>query len=136
MPSKLDIQSLAQSRLKEAELLFKAEHYEAAFYLAGFSIEIAFKAVICKKLDISLKEMESIQSFKSHNFEQLLLISGLRNKHSLAASRIPNFKNKWSIVTDWKVDCRYSTPGQKKKVDVEKFIKAIKFILSWINKYW
>ena len=139
MPSKPDIQNLAKSRLREAELLYKYGHYDAAFYLAGFAIEIAFKAVICKKLDISLKEMESVPSFKSHSFDQLLLISGLRNKHKKAIAN-QQFQNNWSIVTDWKVDCRYNNIGSKNSGDVLKFIKAIKStrggILTWIKKYW
>ncbi len=97
MPSKTEIQNLANSRLEEAELLLKNKHPEAAFYLAGFSIELAFKAVICKKLDISFEELAEIKSFKIHDLGSLLLFSGLRNRHKLSIKN-DKFKEYWSSV--------------------------------------
>lgn len=47
-----EIKKLAFQRLKEAEILYKNEMYDGAFYLAGYSVELILKAKICERLGI------------------------------------------------------------------------------------
>ena len=51
MPTQLDLQKLTQQRLDEADDLLGIGRVDAAFYLAGYSIEMALKASICHTLD-------------------------------------------------------------------------------------
>lgn len=45
MPSRSDLESLTQQRLEEARALLTPNFLDAAFYLAGYSIERALEAV-------------------------------------------------------------------------------------------
>jgi len=47
-----EIHELAKQRLREAKLLLKEGHYNIAFYLAGYSIELTLKAKICEHFNI------------------------------------------------------------------------------------
>ena len=46
----MDLQDLAELRIKEARILLDAGSYPGAFYLAGYSVECALKACIAKAL--------------------------------------------------------------------------------------
>lgn len=52
MPTRKELQDLAEIRLQEAKVLFEKEFYDGARYLAGYVIELALKARICKILDL------------------------------------------------------------------------------------
>lgn len=43
---------MAEKRLEEAQLLYENKYYDAAYYLSGYAIEFALKAVICKRLNV------------------------------------------------------------------------------------
>jgi hypothetical protein len=51
MPTVHELKSLTQQRLDEADDLLSLNRTDAAFYLAGYAIELALKAAICKTLD-------------------------------------------------------------------------------------
>jgi hypothetical protein len=51
MPSRSDLHKLTKLRLDEATALLPLNFPDAAFYLAGYSIECALKAAVCKTLD-------------------------------------------------------------------------------------
>lgn len=46
------IRAIAKQRLKEAVVLFNEGMYDGAFYLAGYSAELALKAKISEKFGI------------------------------------------------------------------------------------
>jgi len=52
MKNPKEIFRIAESRISEANILLAAGYYDGAFYLAGYSIEMALKAKICLHLDI------------------------------------------------------------------------------------
>lgn len=51
MPTVHELKSLTQQRLDEADDLLSLNRSDAAFYLAGYAVELALKAAICKTLD-------------------------------------------------------------------------------------
>lgn len=50
-PSRTDFQQLADSRLLEAKTLLANNLFDGAVYLAGYALELALKARICKIID-------------------------------------------------------------------------------------
>ncbi len=106
-----DLKSTARARLRDAEVLLKAKRFEGAFYLCGYSVELALKTRICRALKWpgfpeTNKEFEGLQSIKTHDFEVLLKFSGVgdRVKTKYAAE--------WSKVLDWNPQKRYQSSGQ------------------------
>lgn len=46
-----ELSELCKERLKDAEILIKAQRYDGAYYLCGYVIELALKKRICKTLN-------------------------------------------------------------------------------------
>jgi hypothetical protein len=119
----------ARARLNDAIALLRARRYDGAVYVCGYAVEIALKARICKHLKWpgypeSRKEFEAFQSFRTHNFDTLLALTGIefivRSKHIA----------EWSKVTGWEPEMRYREPGTTTQGDAELMIDAARTLLS------
>jgi len=76
-----DLKNIAKARLIDAEALASCHRYEGAVYLCGYAVELGLKNRICKTLKWegfpgSTKEFQGYQSFKTHNLDILLHLSG------------------------------------------------------------
>jgi HEPN domain-containing protein len=138
MPTRNQLKKLSILRLKEAEALFDAGFYDGAAYLCGYSVELALKARICKLLNINeYPEGGKLnQAYKIHDFEQLLLLSGLKSDMTASSATFVN----WQIATPWKPDRRYEAKGTYSRNDAREIIEAVRVkpdgVLRWIMKYW
>jgi hypothetical protein len=47
----LNLEEISAARLHDAQALYAARRYDGAYYLAGYSLELALKARICKTLN-------------------------------------------------------------------------------------
>ena len=110
MLSRTDLKKIAKARLEDAEVLFQSGRYDSAVYLCGYAVELALKARICLNLNwneypSSKAEFQKYQSFKTHELEILLHLSGaeaiIKNKY---------FKE-WSDVATWDPEMRYKPVG-------------------------
>jgi HEPN domain-containing protein len=119
----------ARARLNDAIALLRARRYDGAVYVCGYAVEIALKARICKHLKWpgypeSSREFQSFQSFKTHNFDTLLALTGIelivRSKHLV----------EWSTVTEWEPELRYREAGTATQQDAELMIDAARTLLS------
>lgn len=61
-----EIIKLAWQRLNEAEILCNNKMFDGAFYLAGYSVELMFKAKICDRLGIPNLFDEQHKDTKQH----------------------------------------------------------------------
>lgn len=135
-----DLKIIAETRLKEAKVLYKNRFYDGAAYLCGYVVETALKARICKNLKIKdcPDDGKDKNVFSSHDFNRLLLLSGLQEKISLKNKRNKKLFVNWSLLTKWQPDTRYFPIGSYKKQDVEDLFKALedsKFgFFVWIKK--
>jgi hypothetical protein len=138
MPSKKELKAISLMRLKEAKTLYNNQLYDGALYLSGYVIEIALKARICKLLDIDYPEKET--SFKTHNFDLLVNLAGLRKTLDHKLGIDIDFKANWSIATAWKPEFRYKPIGASTPIQVQDVITALddkkNGILTWIKKKW
>ncbi len=71
-----------RARLKDAEVLLQSRRYDGAVYVCGYAIEIALKERICRTLDwpeffSTKREFDGLQSFKTHDLDILLHLSGV-----------------------------------------------------------
>lgn len=136
-----DLKLIAETRLKEANALYKADFYDGAAYICGYVVETALKARICKNLKIKEypDDGKEKQIFSSHDFDRLLLLGGLQNRISLSNKRTKKLFENWSLLTNWRPERRY-TLGVYKKEDVEDLLKALESgqygFFNWIKKIW
>ena len=111
MVSIVELKRIARGRLKDAEVLLAAGRYDGAIYLCGYAIETALKARICRALKwlgypSARKEFEGYQSFRTHDSDILLRLSGIEGK-----IKARHFAE-WSIVATWDSNVRYRPIGR------------------------
>ncbi len=128
MISKADLLKIARGRLKDAEVLLAAGRYDGAIYLGGYVVEIALKHRICKTLKWSgfpqtNREFQGYQSFKTHDLDILLSLSGVEVKIRT------NYFAEWSTVIIWDPEIRYNLIGSTSKAAAERLIKAAQKLL-------
>jgi hypothetical protein len=102
---------------------------EGAAYLCGYGIELALKARICKTLGwnefpATRKEFEGYGSFKTHNLEVLLRLSGVEQK-----VKTQNLAE-WSEVTKWDPESRYTPLGSANQADTKLMIDSAENLLK------
>lgn len=142
MPTKAELRELARTRLKEAKVLFNSGLYDGSWYLAGYVVELALKARICRILDLdSYPDTGQIsKSFKTHNLDHLLKLAGLENKLKKAWSSQRKLFANWSIVTSWNEHFRYKPVGTSKMASAQNIINSLENktdgVFVWIKKYW
>ncbi|MEP6819555.1 MAG: HEPN domain-containing protein [bacterium] len=129
MIDQTDLTKIAEERLKDAEALVAAERYEGAIYLGGYVVELALKSRICKHLKWkgfpqSKGEFQKYQSFKTHELDVLLSLSGLEEEIKT------KYLAQWSAVATWDPQARYNPIGSASKTDAELLVEAAKLLLG------
>jgi hypothetical protein len=150
MRTKEDIIQLASYKIFSAEILLKHDVPNEAFYIGGYALELYLKLMICKTLDISdlfdfdnhsSKYLSSksdrkaslFKQFKVHDYEQLILLSGLFTQFKNQLSNNQEFNSDWSIVSKWNENSRYIVTQSME--DTEIFIQSIKNIIKWLQQF-
>jgi len=115
--------------LEESKLLFKAHRYDGAAYLCGYAVELALKARICATLKWSgfpesSNEFHSYQSFKTHNLDVLLHLSG-REQQIKSKSLIA-----WSAIAAWEPETRYTRIGTASEAGIRSMISSVEVLLK------
>ena len=129
--SRKELRKIARGRLKDAESLVSARRYDGAIYVAGYAVEVCLKARICTTLKWpgfpeSNKEFQGLASFKTHDLDILLRLSGREG-----SIKLPYFAE-WSAVAQWNPDARYKPLGTAKAADARQMIAATKVLLKAI----
>jgi HEPN domain-containing protein len=129
MISRTELRALAQARLQDATELLKLKRYDGAIYVCGYAIELALKARICRTLKWlgypqTNSEFNGLLSFRTHDFDILLRLSGLAQKIR------STYMADWSIVANWRPDYRYRPMGSAKKGETEDMINATTNLLK------
>ncbi|NQT29595.1 MAG: HEPN domain-containing protein [Candidatus Saganbacteria bacterium] len=129
MISRKNLKQIAKARLKDSKILCKNGRYDGAVYLCGYAVEVTLKAKICKTLNWkgfpeSSKEFEHYKSFKTHNLDVLLKLSG----HELVVKS--KYLADWSIIAQWDPEVRYKQIGSAAEVDAKNIISSTRNILG------
>jgi HEPN domain-containing protein len=141
MKNPIDIQNLADLRIKEAVKLQKSKFYDGAFYLAGYAVELYLKAKICENMDVPdfydthVPKSDLSKTFLIHNLDRLVLLSGLYTKFEMAKKTVPNLIDHWDKVLTWSEKSRYNNPNTKTEIEALEFIESSKIIIKWIKKH-
>jgi HEPN domain-containing protein len=125
---------MALKRLEDAEILFKAERFDASFYLAGYAVECALKACIAKRTQqYEFPDKPFATRVYTHNLDTLLEVSELRAE----LAKDDAFKANWNVVREWSEDSRYSEYDQLRADNMLRAISSSSSgVLQCIQKYW
>ena len=129
MLKKSELKKIAQARIKDGEVLLSSHRYDGAVYLCGYAVEIALKERICRTLGwpgypSTGREFANYQSFRTHNLDVLLSLSGSEQKIKT------NFLAEWSVVAEWDPEMRYKPIGSANKQEAELMIDSSRKLLS------
>ena len=153
MRTESEIIGLSDKKLAVAEFLVTNGFYDDAYYLGGYAFELRLKAKICKTLvipdffDFDNSRIRKLpvtktkrtdkdnlyKSFKVHDYEQLLILSGLYTEFSNKIITDLVFGADWSVISKWDESLRYSTGTNE--ADAKSFLQSIKNMTSWLQQY-
>ncbi|MBN1584924.1 HEPN domain-containing protein [Candidatus Uhrbacteria bacterium] len=82
MSDQKELKRIAKMRLRTAKILIDGKDWDAAWYMMGYALECALKAVVCKTLHLSKypKQVDGADKssfFMTHRFDRLQVVSGL-----------------------------------------------------------
>jgi HEPN domain-containing protein len=126
---KSELRKLAKARLKDSIILCKAKRYDGAVYICGYVIELGLKLRICKTLKwdgfpSTNREFNDFRSFKTHNLDVLLALSGIEEKVKT------KYLSEWSTIAIWDPEARYNPIGTIGKSDAELMIESAETLLK------
>ncbi len=113
--TRADFQALSELRLREAAYLLAGGHYEGAYYLAGYAVECALKACICRQVEQHQfpPRPETAREIYSHRLLDLLRLAGLRTQLEEASATDVHLGARWLVVKDWSEESRYALPYRR-----------------------
>ncbi|MFZ0277806.1 MAG: HEPN domain-containing protein [Candidatus Sulfotelmatobacter sp.] len=135
-----DLQELSRLRLREAEALYKAHLYDGCAYLAGYAVELALKARICRLLQLREYPLtgELGRAFKVHSLDQLKVLAGLSAKIDVKKNK--ELFDNWSKAVEWDPEQRYDTPGKYNASKVKAILDGLtdkpNGVFTWLTKRW
>ncbi len=123
-----ELRRIGRARLRDAEVLFKANRVDGAQYLCGYAIELYLKARIGKvkgwggfpEVDREF-DARPKKDAKIHDLQKLLVQSGL--------GIIPKYLTEWSSVSRWNPEMRYNVIGVADKSDVALMLDSTRTLL-------
>ncbi len=133
------LQQLAEIRLEDAEALLAASRWGAAYYLLGYCIECALKARVAKQFGLhEVPDRKLVNSFYTHDLEELLTISGAKLEKEKRAKADSTFEKSWNTVKDWSEADRYELGiAEKLARDMyEAVTNGTSGILPWLKTQW
>jgi HEPN domain-containing protein len=134
-----DLKELSRLRLREAEALYKAHLYDGCVYLAGYAVELALKARICRLLHIKEYPTGDLgRVFKVHSLDQLRVLAGLSAEIDMSKNK--ELFDNWSKAVDWDPEQRYETPGKYNartaKIILDSLTAKPNGVFTWLSLRW
>jgi HEPN domain-containing protein len=133
-----DLRALATLRLREARLLFRNRHWDGAYYLAGYAVELAIKACIARRTErFDFPDKDHANNSWSHDWLKLLRTAALEEALRQEEMRDELFLLNWKIVQGWKVESRYNRNGEREATDLIAAIEDRRHgVLRWLKQHW
>ncbi|WP_155992217.1 HEPN domain-containing protein [Fodinicurvata fenggangensis] len=135
---KADLQTLAQTKVDDALLLFDRGRFSNAYYLGGYAVEFALKACIAARIETdTIPDKKFVTSIFTHDLVTLINVSGLSNELKKQENSDDEFHANWGIVSKWSEQKRYEVSDRS---TTHYFLHAIidqyHGVLPWIKNFW
>ena len=140
---------LATERLREARALQAASLHDGALYLAGYVLELALKACVCKRLGSSvyppllLGDGKLREGFFTHSLTDLIIVAGLTTAFSARIDEVDGLfgaNYNMVIVGGWSEKLRYRPLGTDRATEAEEFLNALDDpahgVFTWLKTQW
>lgn len=126
--AKAEIAKLARARLKDAKALLRARRYDGAYYLCGYSVELALKGRICRTLRWTHfpQSGNDTRSLRTHDLELLLKFSGVEPRVKTQHG------GEWSKVFEWNAEKRYDPVGRVTQTQASDMVTASTTLINYL----
>jgi len=133
-----DLQKLAQMRIDDAVILLNQNKSSSAYYLAGYSVELALKVCISKLFrDNVIPDKGFVNAIYTHSLESLMSSSGLLPELKSEITRNSAFGANWGIVSKWSESSRYEFWDPLAAATLITAIADQKDgVFTWVKKHW
>lgn len=134
------LQALAKSKLADARLLLQNNRVSNAYYLAGYALELGFKAAACQQfLPKCIPDKNLVRDLydSGHDLIRLAKLAGLESERQKEASANPVFAANWSTVSQWSVSSRYEMIDEFRAVEMVNAVADDQHgVLQWLMTHW
>jgi hypothetical protein len=137
--TRLDFQELAEARLREARQLLIVDEYSGAYYLAGYTVECALKACICRQYpgDTFPSKGRARGNIYIHDLDLLIHEAELTAAHRAVGAIDTAFANNWSVVLRWSEQTRYDRFQRQDALDlIDAVSNGTNGVLQWLRLFW
>ena len=133
-----ELQLVAQGKIDDAILLLNQGRASNAYYLAGYSVEIALKACIAKQIaGDAIPELNFVKSIYDHDLQRLMKVAGLSAELKRTQDGDRDFAANWAIICEWGPDDRYGfTDLGTTQLMIAAVADATRGIFPWIKARW
>lgn len=138
MITKADLETLSEARLIDAQELFKAARYSAAYYISGYSIEVGIKACIAKLFQAdAIPDKGLVNAVYTHKLDELLGLAGIKERLKTDMDNDPALAAAWGIASKWNEDSRYKIWDQFAAASILDAVGNPNHgVLPWLRKHW
>ena len=133
-----DLQKMAEGKFADAVLLFQNQRHASAYYLAGYAVELAIKAVIAKQIVAeTIPDRQIINRVFTHKLDDLMGLGGLLVRLKEQFRKDPSFQANWGIVSNWSVESRYEIIDPFQAAEMLQAVGDPEHgILQWLKTHW
>lgn len=136
---RVDLQQLADTRLREAGVLLDAGEYSGAYYLSGYAVECALKACICRQYpgDAFPSKGADHGNAYIHNLRLLIHEAELTAAFRATSAADPAFRVYWATVAEWTEQSRYAVWQEREARQLYEAVShAGNGVLQWLRQHW
>lgn len=134
-----DFRLLAEARLREAGVLLAAGEYGGTYYLAGYVVETALKACICRQYqgDVYPSKGKARGNPYVHDLPLLVHEAELTAALASAVAADSVFAAYWDVVRDWTEQSRYTLIEETEARGLYAAVADVRNgVLQWLRQYW
>ena len=138
MLTKKDLEFLADTRLDDAVHLFHGARYSAAYYLSGYTVELAIKACIAGVFHANvIPDKSFVNAVYSHKLDDLLGLAGIKKALQDDMSKDPILAAAWGVTSKWTETSRYVMWDQFAAASIINAVGDQQHgVLTWLKRHW
>jgi HEPN domain-containing protein len=130
-------QELAELRLAEARLLLENGLPSGAYYLAGYAIECALKAIIAKDFrGDEIPDLKYVRDIHTHDLSALMRLAELEDELDGEKKTDPELYQSWTTIKTWSETARYKVWTEAGASAILAGIGGDKGLLQWLRNHW
>jgi HEPN domain-containing protein len=132
--SKKELEALADIRIAEAQALMEGGHYSGAYYLAGYAVEFALKAIIASTfLPDTIPDKKHVDSIYVHNLTKLASLAGVDARLTDRSCITPEVQANWLIVEQWSEHSRYRNSREDEAQGLLLAVAGPNGVVPWLK---